>query len=146
MPLKRPRIEIIPLIDVMFFLLAAFMMVSLSMQKAQTLPMDLPVAMHARDAFRPDALNLGVELDGRVSVGTQRVDLMQLDEILQNRFQSDPRASVFVTADRRTTQGAIHQVLDRVRRAGFQQISFVTASGTPASPINESESVEDLAE
>ena len=43
-PLRRARIEIIPLIDVMFFLLASFMMVSLSMQRAETFRMDLPVA------------------------------------------------------------------------------------------------------
>ncbi len=44
-PVKKARVEIIPLIDVMFFLLAAFMMVTLTMNRLRTLQMDLPSAV-----------------------------------------------------------------------------------------------------
>lgn len=126
LPQHKPRIEIIPLIDVMFFLLASFMMVSLSMEKSQTLPMSLPTTVHARDAFRPDALQIGVEQDGRISLGTERVEWGTLDAELQRRFRVNPTTPIFVSADRNTPHAAIQRVLGRIRSAGFQQISFVT--------------------
>jgi len=63
-PMKKARIEIVPLIDVMFFLLAAFMMVSLSLQQSKTRPMELIDAKKATDDFKPDVINIGVEKDG----------------------------------------------------------------------------------
>ena len=57
---KKTRLEIIPLIDVMFFLLASFMMVSLTMSKQQTIKVDLPVAAAAKSDFKPDMINLAV--------------------------------------------------------------------------------------
>jgi biopolymer transport protein ExbD len=128
-PLKRPRIEIIPLIDVMFFLLAAFMMVSLSMEKGQHPPMDLPVSRSGEEAFRPDALSIGVQRDGGLSVGTNRMDWVALEQELARRHRADPQTPVFVAADRMASHGSVQQVLDRVRRAGFERVSFVTSQG-----------------
>ena len=68
-PMKKARIEIVPLIDVMFFLLAAFMMVSLSLQQSKTRPMELIDAKKATDDFKPDVINIGVEKDGTVAIG-----------------------------------------------------------------------------
>ncbi|MFM8359379.1 MAG: ExbD/TolR family protein, partial [Verrucomicrobiota bacterium] len=87
--IKKARIEIIPLIDVMFFLLAAFMMVSLSMQKAQTVKMDLPLATTAQEDFKPDVLNIGVEKDGNVRIGTNRVTLASLADALATKYRSN---------------------------------------------------------
>ena len=61
---KKARIEIIPLIDVMFFLLASFMMVSLSLQNMQTKRMDLAEAVTAKGDFKPDIFNIGVDKAG----------------------------------------------------------------------------------
>src|SRR5204863_337483 len=57
-PYKKARIEIIPLIDIMFFLLASFMLASLSMLRLQSVKMDLPTAMTARRDFKPDIVNI----------------------------------------------------------------------------------------
>ena len=56
LPTRRNRIEIIPLIDIMFFLLASFMMVTLQMQKVRTLKASLPTATVARASMKPDML------------------------------------------------------------------------------------------
>jgi biopolymer transport protein ExbD len=129
---------------VMFFLLASFMMVSLSMEKSQTLPMSLPAAVYARDAFRPDALQIGIEQDARVSLGTERVDFAALDAELQRRYRANPETPIFVSADRMATHSAINRVLQRIRRAGFQQISFVTdhQGGTAPPPDSVSPATE----
>jgi biopolymer transport protein ExbD len=133
--IKKARIEIIPLIDVMFFLLAAFMMVSLSMQKAQTVKMDLPASTVAVEDFKPDILNVGIEKGGDISIGTNRVELAKLDDELVKAFKKSTNTPVFVTGDRMATHGSVAVVLDRIRRAGFQKISFVTAhAGEGAAP------------
>ena len=63
---KHSRIEIIPLIDIMFFLLASFMMVSLSMDRTQNIKVNLPSASQAQHDFRPDMLNIAVDKAGKV--------------------------------------------------------------------------------
>ena len=127
---RRARIEIIPLIDVMFFLLASFMMVSLSLQKAGTFRMNLPVATTATRDFQPGQLNIGIEADGQVSIEKRRMDLAELDRILRERLADNPSAPVHVTADRATRHGIVNQVLARVRSAGALRVAFVT-DGTP---------------
>ena len=65
---RRTRLEIIPLIDIMFFLLASFMMVSLQMQKVRTLKASLPTATLATAATKPDMVTLTVDRNGQVAV------------------------------------------------------------------------------
>ncbi len=130
--LKRARIEIIPLIDVMFFLLASFMLVSLSLQKAGTFKMALPVASTAKPDFKPDMLNIGVEKDGKVSVEKKHLSLDELDGILRDRMKRNTNTPVYVTADRAALHGQVNRVLERVRAAGVLKVAFVTESAEPA--------------
>jgi biopolymer transport protein ExbD len=123
-PQRKARIEIIPLIDVMFFLLASFMMVSLSLQNMQTKRMDLAEAVTAKGDFKPDIFNIGVDKAGLISVGKTNITLDKLDEMLANAVRKNTNAPVFVTADRDTLHGSVNRVLDRVRRAGVQRVSF----------------------
>ena len=127
-PQRKARIEIIPLIDVMFFLLASFMMISLSMQNMQSRKMDLPEALTARPDFKPDIFNIGVDRTGAISVGKTNVALEKLDEMLAAALKRNTNAPIFVTADRETLHGAVNRVLDRVRRAGVQRVAFTVES------------------
>ena len=84
-PHKKTRLEIIPLIDVMFFLLAAFMMVSLTMTKQQTIKVNLPVASASQPDFKPDMLNLGVSAAGDIYLDQQLTTLPDLEKKLSAR-------------------------------------------------------------
>ena len=68
-PEKKSRLEIIPLIDIMFFLLASFMMISLQMQIVRTVKANLPTATLAISSTKPDIVNLLVTRDGEVIAG-----------------------------------------------------------------------------
>ncbi|MCE2826097.1 MAG: biopolymer transporter ExbD [Verrucomicrobium sp.] len=125
-PIKKARIEIVPLIDVMFFLLAAFMMVSLSLQQSKTRPMELIDAKKASDDFKPDVLNIGVEKDGTVAIGTNVVDTAGLARELNARYKANPKTPVFITGDRSAPYRAVGGVLQQVRLARFTRVSFVT--------------------
>jgi biopolymer transport protein ExbD len=132
---KRTRLEIIPLIDIMFFLLASFMMVSLQMQKVRTLKASLPTATMATSTKKPDIINLRVDRDGRVQLEERYVSFPELLTTLSNRLQVNASIPVIVTGNRDTTHGSMMYVLDFVKRAGIQQVAI--ALRTDAAPSSE---------
>jgi biopolymer transport protein ExbD len=129
LPHKKARIEIIPLIDIMFFLLASFMMASLTMIKLQSIKMDLPTATAASRDFKPEILNIAVDKLGNVSVGKTQVTFLELENILSNRYKINTNVPVYISGDKDATHGSVIRVLDVVRREGIQKVSFAI---TPA--------------
>ena len=129
LPHKKARIEIIPLIDIMFFLLASFMMASLTMSKLQCIKMDLPTATTASRDFKPDILNVSVDKLGDIYVGTTQLNLVAFQAVLSNRFKVNTNLPVYISGDKDATHGAVIRVLDIVRREGIQKVSFAI---TPA--------------
>jgi len=129
LPHKKARIEIIPLIDIMFFLLASFMMASLTMIKLQSIKMDLPTATTASSDFKQDILNVSVDKLGDIYVGTTQLNLVAFQAVLSNRFRVNTNLPVYISGDKDATHGAVIRVLDIVRREGIQKVSFAI---TPA--------------
>lgn len=130
---KKTRLEIIPLIDVMFFLLASFMMVSLTMTKQQTIKVNLPVAAAAQSDFKPDMINLAVNAAGDLFYNTERVSLMDAEKRLSERFGTDPNTPVYISGDADTRHADMVKALDLVRRIGFNKVAFnVKADAAPA--------------
>lgn len=124
LPHKKARIEIIPLIDIMFFLLAAFMMASLTMIKMQSIKMDLPTATQATRDFKPDIVNIDVDKQGEVFVEKKQVNVVELRSYLSNKFHMNTNVPVYISGDKDATHGAVVRVLDIVRREGIQKVSF----------------------
>src|SRR5258705_11187263 len=86
---KLSRIEIIPLIDIMFFLLASFMMVSLQLDRTQNIHVNLPGASQAQHDFKPDMVNIAVDQAGGVWLEKKQLSLPELSVVLSNRFRLD---------------------------------------------------------
>lgn len=124
LPHKKARIEIIPLIDIMFFLLASFMMASLTMIRLQSIKMDLPTATAATRDFKPDIINIAVDKLGDVYIEKQRVTLAELRLYLSNKYRINTNVPVYISGDKDATHGAVIRVLDVVRREGIQKVSF----------------------
>lgn len=124
LPHKKARIEIIPLIDIMFFLLAAFMMASLTMIRMQSIKMDLPTATAASRDFKPDIVNIDVDRAGDIYVEKKPVTTMELHLFLSNKFRINTNVPVYISGDKAATHGAVIRVLDLVRREGIQKVSF----------------------
>ena len=133
LPEKRARIEIIPLIDIMFFLLAAFLLASLSMMRLQSVKLDLPTAVTAKRDFKPDILNISVKASGEVYYEKQQVNLDELQKILSDAQRKNTNVPVYISGDRETKHGAIIRVLDLVRRQGIQKVSFAISPAPPPS-------------
>ena len=133
LPRRRTRLEIIPLIDIMFFLLASFMMVSLQMQKVRTLKASLPTATLASSTAKPDMINLTVDHDGRVMVDKQPTPFPELFTMLTNRYHLNTNLPVYITGTRDATHGSIIYVLDFVKRAGIQRVA-IAVKAAPGRP------------
>lgn len=118
------RIEIIPLIDIMFFLLAAFMLVSLSMVNLQSVKVNLPTATIATTEAQRDLIKLTVDKAGLTYLDAQPVGLNELAVALTTRFKTRPSLRVFISGDRDARHGDVIRVLDVVRSTGVQNVAF----------------------
>jgi biopolymer transport protein ExbD len=135
LPHRKARIEIIPLIDIMFFLLASFMLASLSMIRLQSIKMDLPTATTAKQDFKPDIVNIAVDKTGDISIEKKEMNLVELHTYLSNKFRVNTNVPVYISGDKEATHGSVIRVLDLVRREGIQKVSFAIApQGTEAKP------------
>jgi biopolymer transport protein ExbD len=120
---RRARIEIIPLIDVMFFLLASFMMVSLTMIRLQSMKMNLPTATKATGE-KLDLININVDRNGDTLVDKQHLSRVELHSLLTNRFLMNSNVSVYITGNPEASHGTVIGTLDAVRLAGISRVSF----------------------
>jgi biopolymer transport protein ExbD len=123
-PHKKARIEIIPLIDIMFFLLASFMMVSLSQVHMKGIKVNLPTGVSGETQPKNQYISLSVDSNGEFYFDKTLVKYEDMLPILQRVYSEDPEAKVFIRGDRDTPHGNIIRLLDLLRSAGFYKVAF----------------------
>ena len=130
-PHKKARIEIIPLIDIMFFLLASFMLVSMSMIKLQAIPNNLPgksTAPHPPD--HPDFATIGIDKAGNfyfidIDKKMTPVKPSEIPGKLQPLYAKQQQdLKVFINVDKDAKYDAMIMALDEVRAMGISKVSF----------------------
>lgn len=123
---KKARIEIVPLIDIIFFLLATFVMVSMSMTQNQGIPVNLPVAASGTALDRTDYVTITVGANGAYHFNKEPLAFEQLVGRLREwqATQKDPR--VFINGDEAANFGSAIAVLDEVRRLGITRVAIET--------------------
>ena len=124
LPQKKARLEIIPLIDIMFFLLASFMMVTLTMTKQHTISVNLPAAGSTAANLKPDNITLAVTAAGQVLLEKKPVTLEELSIELKQRLAANKDLPVYISGNAATPHGAMVAVLDYVRRCGVTKVAF----------------------
>ncbi len=123
---KKARIEIIPLIDVVFFLLATFVMVSLSMVKNQGIVVNLPAAATGAPQERKVFAVVTVTENGELYLDKKAVSLDELARRLDEMKSADPDFKVFIHGDERAYLGSAVRVLDEVRKLGITKVAIQT--------------------
>ena len=127
---KRARIEIIPLIDIIFFLLATFIMVSLSMTKNQGIQVSLPVAASAAslgdNQELDQAVTLSVNEKGDVFFNKEKITLAQLPMKLESYKSTAREPKVIINGDAGTDFKFVVAVMDEARRAGIARVGINT--------------------
>jgi biopolymer transport protein ExbD len=121
---NEARIEIIPLIDIMFFLLAAFMLVSLSMVNQRTIKVNLPTATAATPETTRNLVNIAIDKSGVAYVDGKPIANNELVAALTALQKTNASPRIFVSGDREARHGDVIRVLDLVRSTGIEKIAF----------------------
>ena len=121
---NEAKIEVIPLIDIMFFLLASFMLVSLSMVNLQRVKVTLPTATTATQELKSDLIPLSVDKAGIIYLEKNPIGPAELAQTLQTRHQANAKLRVLVSGDQDARPGDVIHALDIVRSAGIENVSF----------------------
>lgn len=123
---KKARIEIIPLIDVIFFLLATFVLFTLSLNKSNGLNVQLPVAEKGEPRDPAGTVTVTVTDEGTLAWNK---DLVTLDEFLQRLQQfrlQEPDGRILINGDERAFFAQAIYVFDEARKAGFTKVFIET--------------------
>ena len=123
---RRGRIEIIPMIDVMFFLLATFMLASLAMQRLDAVNITLPSG-HAQPMSEHDPLTISVDRGNTVFVNQLRVATDQVEPTVKRLLQPD--GNVVIAADDAAAHGVVVQAMLAARRAGAAHLLIAVHRG-----------------
>ena len=123
---KKARIEIIPLIDVIFFLLATFVLFVLSLNNIKSVPVDLPVASPPTKETPPESVTIQVSGDGAIFWNRELIDMGEVPSRLAyyKTQTDDPR--ILIAGDEKARFGFTVGLLDEVRKAGIPKFSVET--------------------
>jgi biopolymer transport protein ExbD len=119
------RIEIIPLIDIMFFLLAAFMLVSLSMTHVKRVPINLPTASSAQEETTTPPIQIAIDAEGVTTWDSKVVTLSEITTRLKSAVAGG-EMRVMISADAETRHRQVVGVLDAVKAAGVEKVGIET--------------------
>ena len=123
---KKARIEIIPLIDVIFFLLATFVLFTLSLNKLTTIPIDLPKSSFNKPDTMPEVVTIQLTGEGALTWDRETVAMEDLPNRLRALKETKPDPRVLIAGDTRARFGDAIKVLDLVRLADIQKVSVET--------------------
>ncbi|MEY4570484.1 MAG: hypothetical protein RLZZ398_1923 [Verrucomicrobiota bacterium] len=124
------RIEIIPLIDIMFFLLAAFMLVSLSMTQLHRVPINLPEASTGVADTKTPPFQISIDASGVTTWDSKIITLSEITTRLKAEAKPD-EARVLIAADSEARHKQVLGVLNAVRDAGVEKVSFESKTPHP---------------
>lgn len=119
---KKARIEIIPMIDIMFFLLVFFIMVTLHMIPDAGIASRLPTSSTAQSMPKPQ-ITLAVDKDGIIHFDQKTLTADQLTALLKSKPQPD-ELQVTVAGDKDTSLQQLMTVMDACRKAGVTKIGL----------------------
>jgi biopolymer transport protein ExbD len=118
-PINEPEenfeINIVPMIDVIFAILAFFMVSSLSLTRSQGLPVNLPSAQTS-EPKQTAQINVTIENDGDLFVDRQPIELAQLKATLTEKITPNSDSLVIINADEKVEHGKVVKVMDRLRQ------------------------------
>jgi biopolymer transport protein ExbD len=128
MKLSRPittkaRIEILPLIDIIFLVLVVFIFAMLSMAVHRSLPVELPRSSTV--TIDPQVrLTITVRADHKIFVNKEPVSLDELSSLIREKAQMEENPGVALVVDQNVSYRQLFDVLDRIRQSGVAQISL----------------------
>jgi biopolymer transport protein ExbD len=122
--IKKARLEIIPLIDIMFFLLASFMLVSLTMINMKAIDVALPTATSAQPNTKPDFIIVSIDALMDIYFEKEKVPREEVLSKFQDLYSKNHEVRIYLRADKGANYDTVMFVLDSLRTAGIQKVGL----------------------
>jgi biopolymer transport protein ExbD len=119
---ENPRLMVIPMIDIIFFMLVFFMMSTMFMVEQKALPVILPAASSGETDTRRTA-PITVMADGSLRFGEEAVSVAAMEERVRAEMSKDAEARFVLRADRAVAYGRVVEVLNALRGLGVQRLT-----------------------
>ena len=124
---KKANIPIIPLIDVVFFLLATFIMYTMSMSKNMGVNVQLPGASTStKQASTDDALTISVQPKGEIFFNKDKINIQQLPFRIQSFKAQHKEPKIIVNSDEAAEMKHVIAVIDEIKAQGITKVGFAT--------------------
>src|SRR5690606_35945208 len=123
---KKARIEIIPLIDVIFFLLATFVLFTLSLNKTGGIRVLLPQAHSGTARDTKDSVTVSVTDQNTLAWDKEQIMVDELIPRLKSLYATNPESRVLINGDENALFNAAIYVFDEARKAGFKKVFIET--------------------
>lgn len=122
---RQPRIMMIPMIDIIFFLLVFFMMSTLYMVEQQTIPINLPQAASAQSDL-PRSVCISITRDGRILFEQEDISVDLLQKRVQVELNKERELVFVIRSDKQAEYGKVVVVLDQLKLSGVQRVAIAT--------------------
>ena len=123
---RRARVEMLPLIDIVFLLLVFFIYAMLSMVVHKGIKVELPGASTSQVDDR-EYVSITITEKNEIFVDKEPVDMQNLPAMLRDRRSARPDLPVFINSDGRASLGTAIRILDLLRGAGIDEVMFATS-------------------
>ncbi|HEY9903930.1 MAG TPA: biopolymer transporter ExbD [Candidatus Sericytochromatia bacterium] len=109
------QINLVPMIDVIFAILAFFIVSTLYLTRSEGLPVNLPTAATAQ-TLRTAQINLTIDSDGEMALNRQPIALEELQDAVRSIIEPNSESLVVINADARVPHGRVVSVIDRLNQ------------------------------
>jgi biopolymer transport protein ExbD len=122
--IKKGKIEIIPMIDVMFFLLATFILASIAMQKYQGVAVNLNKGSAENVNEQQQSITISITHDNLIYINKNQVLLTEIANNLE-KLINDKNNNILIASDENSKQGVVMQAMLEAKKAGAKKFSFI---------------------
>ena len=120
---KQPQLMIIPMIDIIFFLLVFFMLSTLYMVEQKTIPVNLPQAAAAQTDLKRN-VTVSITAEGKIVFEQEEIPLQLLQKRARIELAKEGELIVAIHSDKKVEYGKVVAVLDELKLAGVQRIAM----------------------
>ena len=132
-PAEEARIELVPLIDVIFCILTFFLMAALQLTRQQAINVDLPKAKTGQTQMR-EMLIVSIDDFGQTYIDQVPVNYQQLDRVLKSFQTQNPAGLMVLYAPQNAKYAKVVEVLDKLREVGGERVALATLPSSAPSP------------
>ena len=133
-PAEEARIELVPLIDVIFCILTFFLLAALQLTRQQAINVDLPKAKTGQTQMR-EMLIVSIDDFGQTYIDQLPVNYQQLDRVLKSFQTQNPAGLMVLYAPQNARYAKVVEVLDKLREVGGDRVALATLPSSAPSPV-----------